>query len=102
MRLQLGRIVSWSKPRGGFFLWARVDGVLSIDSLLKRAVAKGVEFVPGRLFFVDEHDRSQIRLSFSAGSPTTIEEGIRRMGEAVHDELTARPDASVGAAELAT
>jgi 2-aminoadipate transaminase len=83
----LGGSLSWVLPRGGFFLWARLEHGLSSDDLLRVAQARGVIYVVGGAFFVDGSGASYLRLCFSTPSPERIAEGVRRLAEAV-DELS--------------
>lgn len=83
----LGGRLSWVPPRGGFFLWARLEHGLSSDDLLRFAQARGVIYVVGGAFFVDGSGASYLRLCFSTPSPERIAEGVRRLAEAV-DELS--------------
>lgn len=88
LRRELGDLVSWPAPKGGFFLWASFPG-LNTDRLLPRAVAKGVLYVPGSAFFVEHRSDSHVRLSFSAPSHERLREGIQRLALAVREEITA-------------
>src|SRR5437660_2057936 len=81
LRRELGDLVSWPEPKGGFFLWASLHGV-NTDALLERAIAQRVVYVAGSAFFVDGRRSEQVRLSFSAPSHARIEEGIRRLAAA--------------------
>ena len=81
--------LSWVPPRGGFFLWARLEGGLASDDLLELAQARGVIYVVGSAFFVDGAGRSFLRLCFSSPSPGQIEEGVRRLAASVDDALAA-------------
>jgi 2-aminoadipate transaminase len=83
----LGDRLSWTPPRGGFFLWAALAGGITGDQLLPAARARGVIYVTGRAFFVDGSGQEYLRLSFSAPPPERIEEGVRRMALAVDDVL---------------
>ena len=85
--------VSWADPRGGFFLWATLPHELDADHLLDRAVKHGVVYVAGSAFFVNDRGGSQIRLSFSAPAHEQIREGVRRLAEAIREELRAREQA---------
>src|SRR3954451_9082206 len=79
--------LTWADPRGGFFLWATLPHQLDADRLLDRAVQHGVVYVAGSAFFVNDRGGSQIRLSFSAPSHDQIREGVRRLSEAIREEL---------------
>jgi 2-aminoadipate transaminase len=82
--------LSWADPRGGFFLWATLPHDLDADRLLDRAVRHGVVYVAGSAFFVDDRGGSQIRLSFSAPTHEQIREGVRRLSDAIREELQER------------
>ena len=60
-------------------------------TLLQRAQAAGVTFVPGEPFYGDGLGRHELRLCFSAAAPAAIDEGVRRLGTA----LAAVQDAQV-------
>jgi 2-aminoadipate transaminase len=85
--------VTWADPRGGFFLWATLPHELDADLLLNRAVTHGVVYVAGSAFFVNDRGGSQIRLSFSAPGHEQIREGVRRLAEAIREEVQARQPA---------
>jgi 2-aminoadipate transaminase len=71
--------LAWESPRGGFFVWARLDTEATDGQLLERALDRGVLFVTGSAFHVDGSGTDTIRLSFSAPSEERIEEGVRRL-----------------------
>jgi 2-aminoadipate transaminase len=82
LRAGLGSRLTWSTPKGGFFIWATVPDGYSDATLLERALQHGVIFVVGSAFHVDGSGHDTIRLSFSAPSPERIEEGARRLAAA--------------------
>jgi 2-aminoadipate transaminase len=47
------------------------------------AAEEGVTFAPGSLFFPTERTQPYLRLNFAMHPPDVIEEGIRRLGQAV-------------------
>jgi 2-aminoadipate transaminase len=85
--------LTWPDPRGGFFLWATLPGAIDADRLLDRAVRHGVVYVAGSAFFVNQHGGSQIRLSFSAPTHDQIREGVKRLAEAIREEVREREQA---------
>jgi 2-aminoadipate transaminase len=94
LRQELGDLVSWPEPKGGFFLWASFHRGIDTDALLGRAVQHGVVFVPGSAFYVERGDVDRARLSFSAPSHDQIRAGVRRLATAVRAELEAMGSAA--------
>jgi len=87
---------SWTRPRGGLFLWARVPPALRTEELLPAAIERKVAFVPGMAFYPGEsggHD--SMRLNFSCANPAEIQEGIRRIGDVIREAVAARTAARV-------
>jgi 2-aminoadipate transaminase len=87
LRRELGDLVTWPAPKGGFFLWAAFPARVDTDALLARAIANRVVYVAGSAFYVDGRTSHQARLAFSAPSAERIDEGIRRLAAAVREEL---------------
>jgi 2-aminoadipate transaminase len=83
LRATLDGRVTWSQPRGGFFLWVEFPEGVDDRALFDRAVARRVSFVIGSAFYVDGGGHRFGRLSFSAPSHDGIREGIRRLAEAI-------------------
>lgn len=87
LRRELGAAVEFVQPQGGLFVWARLTGangaVADGNVLAKRAIDKGVAFVPGAPFFCANPDRATLRLSFATAGVDKIREGVARLGQAV-------------------
>jgi DNA-binding transcriptional MocR family regulator len=81
---EMGDAITFHRPEGGMFVWARVPGADSA-ALLARAIANKVIFVPGRAFFAERADACALRLSFAAPGIDDIVEGAKRMKRA-YDE----------------
>ena len=76
--------VSWTRPNGGLFVWARLPEGIDAASLLDRAVKEaGVAFVPGAAFFHDGRGRNTLRLSYSLPTADEIGEGIARLAKLI-------------------
>jgi 2-aminoadipate transaminase len=84
---ELGDAIEFTRPNGGLFFWARLTGkggkVKDAGELAKRAIEKGVAFVPGAPFYAGEADVSTLRLSFATVGVEKIREGAVRLGLAV-------------------
>jgi DNA-binding transcriptional MocR family regulator len=69
------------------FFWAKLTGaggkVKDAGELAKRAIEKGVAFVPGAPFFANSPDVSTLRLSFATVGVERIVEGVERLAGAV-------------------
>ena len=79
--------MTWNRPDGGMFLWARLpEGMNAID-LLPKAVDKGVAFVPGAAFYADNPDPRSLRLSFVTPSVAEIERGVAALAAAVRENM---------------
>ncbi|PIE55106.1 MAG: aminotransferase [Dethiosulfovibrio peptidovorans] len=77
--------ITWVKPEGGFFFWLDMPGIDCHD-LFKRAVDKKVAFVVGTPFCVEEGAGvNKARLNFTFVQPDVIDEGVRRLGEAIEE-----------------
>ena len=87
LRRELGDAIEFVQPQGGLFVWARLTGaggkVKDGGELAKRAIDKGVAFVPGAPFYANNPDLATLRLSFATADVAKIEEGVGRLGLAV-------------------
>jgi 2-aminoadipate transaminase len=76
--------VTWTRPQGGLFLWVRMPEHVDAEELLEVAVEEKVAFVPGVAFYPDDKEgRNCMRLNFSNANPEMIQEGIKRLGQAM-------------------
>ena len=75
--------VSWTKPKGGFYIWVTLPEGMDAVELLPKALEKNVAYVIGMAFYADKSGRNTFRISFCHETEAVIEEGIRRLGEAV-------------------
>jgi 2-aminoadipate transaminase len=74
---------TWTRPGGGVFVWAQLPAGWSTDELLRRALERGLFFMPGQAFLADVHSDDTLRLSISNHTPETIAEGLGRLQVAV-------------------
>jgi len=87
LKRELGEAIEFTQPGGGLFFWARLTGangkLKDAGELAKRAIDKGVAFVPGAPFFASNPDHATLRLSFATADVAKIEEGVGRLGQAI-------------------
>lgn len=77
--------VTYTRPGGGMFLWLTLPEGLSAKRLLVLALEKKVAVVPGTPFYLDGAGDRHLRLNFSNSEPDEINEGIRRLAEAMEE-----------------
>ena len=81
------REAEWTHPQGGLFIWATMPDYIDTTDLLARALQEKVAFVPGRAAYLDGRGGSSMRLNFSGVPESAIREGVRRIGEVVHEQV---------------
>lgn len=86
---EMPRSVSFSRPAGGLFLWVELPAHLDARELLRRSLELRVAFVPGGSFYPKGNKENTLRLSYSNMPVSRIEEGIRRLAQAVKEMLSA-------------
>ena len=80
--------VRWTVPDGGIFLWCECPELTDISPVVEKALEKKVAIVPGSNFAIDIHAPSNMfRLNYSSATPEKIEEGVKRLGEALTEIL---------------
>ncbi|MGC2197478.1 MAG: PLP-dependent aminotransferase family protein [Terriglobales bacterium] len=83
--------VTWTRPKGGLFLWVTLPEGADAQKLFEAAVRENVAFVPGDCFYApnghSDDGRRHMRLNFSSPSPDQIREGIQRLSIAVKEQL---------------
>jgi 2-aminoadipate transaminase len=72
----LAGVVTWSRPKGGLFIWVRLPEGTNATQLLETAQAAGVTYLPGANFSPEGKGANYLRLSFAYLSPEHIREGI--------------------------
>jgi len=77
--------VKSTKPEGGMFLWATLPEGFSSLELFDMAIKQNVAFVPGDPFYINEKGTNTMRLNYTSSTEEKIEEGIKRLSEAIKD-----------------
>lgn len=72
-----------NRPSGGFHLWCRLPGDMRSRILLREAANEQVAFVIGEPFHIDGGGQQHFRLSFAYPETDHLEEGVRRIGNAI-------------------
>ena len=84
MKKYFPKNVKFTIPKGGMFSWVTLEEGKSSAELFNKAIKKNVAFVPGNPFYVDAaKDVNTLRLNYTNADEKTIEEGIKRLSEAL-------------------
>jgi 2-aminoadipate transaminase len=78
---------TWTKPAGGFYVWATLPEGLDAKIMQPRAITARVAYVPGIGFYADGQGQRDLRLSYCFPEPARIQEGVRRLAGVVEAEL---------------
>jgi len=78
----------WTMPIGGLFIFARVPERVNTKELIQDCIKKyRIAYVPGQSFFVNGNGTNTMRLNFSYPAMDEIEEGVKRLGQAIKEKL---------------
>ena len=87
LRRELGDAIAFVQPEGGLFVWARLTGTggkgTDAAAFAKRAIERGVAFVPGMPFYCANGDPATFRLSFATAPEDKIRDGVARLAQAL-------------------
>ncbi|MEM7347685.1 MAG: PLP-dependent aminotransferase family protein [Chloroflexota bacterium] len=75
--------LQWHKPTGGFFIWCHLEDHFRAKDFLIEAKQQHLFFVIGEPFHANHSGQETFRLSFAYHNEMVIQEGIRRLGEAL-------------------
>ena len=78
---------TWTRPLGGFYVWATLPEGLDAKVMQPRAITARVAYVPGIGFYSDGQGQRELRLSYCFPEPARITEGVRRLAGVVEAEL---------------
>ncbi|BES63610.1 PLP-dependent aminotransferase family protein [Gottschalkiaceae bacterium SANA] len=79
--------VTYTRPAGGLFTWVVVPETIDTKALGMKAIENLVAFVPGGSFFPNGGNERCMRMNYSMMNEEKIEEGIKRLGELIKNEL---------------
>lgn len=74
-------LLKFEVPPGGLYFWCRLDQSLNSWQWSQRALAEGVAFTSGEVFYADTVNSQQARFCYAWLPPEKIEAGVRRLAE---------------------
>lgn len=87
LKQYLPKEVTFTVPRGGFYIWLQLPEGIDSTQILKKAIEKGAVFVSGKTFDPEGKCNNNIRLSFCNTPVEKIYQGIPIVADAIKEEL---------------
>ncbi|WP_394980711.1 PLP-dependent aminotransferase family protein [Candidatus Allofournierella excrementavium] len=79
---KLSGAVSYVRPEGGMFIWAKLPDEVPAGEFARRCLEKKLAVVPGSAFYTDSAvDQPFVRLNFSTPTKEQIDRGVAVMAE---------------------
>ena len=80
--------VSYTKPRGGVYVWCRLPDGVDSKRFIRRAYNMGVTLIPGHVFYPCKNGgRDHIRINYSYEPRERLERGMEVLRKALEEEL---------------
>ena len=80
--------VSYTKPRGGVYVWCRLPDGVDSKRFISRAYNMGVTLIPGHVFYPCKNGgRDHIRINYSYESYERLGQGMDVLRKALEEEL---------------
>ena len=76
---ELGEHLTFHRPQGGMFLWAKFKYEKNTTDWLKKTLANGVVYVPGEFFYADNPDASTLRMSYVSVADENLRKAVARL-----------------------
>lgn len=74
-------IATWSVPKGGFYIWLKLQSEISTRKLFDLALREGILINPGSVY--DKNDNQHLRLSYSYASIEQLEKGLIHLSQLI-------------------
>jgi 2-aminoadipate transaminase len=81
---------TWTRPEGGMSIWLTLPAGFDGGDLLIHSRERGVHFIPGRYFYLQNPQPNTLRLGFASVNEKMIARGIQTLGESLKTELRKR------------
>ncbi len=79
--------ITFSEPKGGFFIWLRLPDEVDAEVVLTEAWKQNVAFTPGKRFSSRGALKNYMRLSFALFADEDLKTGVQRLGRVLKEHL---------------
>ena len=88
---EMGGLASWTKAEGGFFIFVTLpENIPGNEFAVYAAANKHVIIYPGSDYHPQKKNINKIRLNYSVPSVEQIDDGIKRLGDALKEMIAAQ------------
>ncbi|MBC8232644.1 hypothetical protein H8E77_24110, partial [bacterium] len=84
----LGGIATWTRPRGGLFIWVKLPETTDMKKLQELAGKHNIGYSNGQAFHVHSEPMTAIRLAYGSLPLDDIREGITLLSQCILDAQT--------------
>ena len=81
---------TWARPEGGMTIWVTLPAGFDAGDLLIHTRERGIYFVPGRYFYLQNPQPNTLRLGFASVDEKSIARGIQTLCDVLKAELRKR------------
>ncbi|HTV57575.1 MAG TPA: PLP-dependent aminotransferase family protein [Verrucomicrobiae bacterium] len=81
---------TWTRPEGGMSVWVTLPAGLDSTELLIHVRDRGVYFIPGRPFYLQNPQPNTVRLGFATLEEKSMVRGVQILGDQLRIELRKR------------
>ncbi|MGG1663789.1 PLP-dependent aminotransferase family protein [Brevibacillus sp. NRS-1366] len=74
-------LANWEVPQGGFLLWLKIKGKISMMELFTKALRHGILLNPGNIY--GQEPEGYLRISYGYASLADLEKGIDLLGQII-------------------
>lgn len=84
MEEHLSDHLTWEKPCGGMFVWAKVKNpAIRTEDLMRKGLDFGVCISPSSVFDPEGTDQTGLRINFTLNAPDKLTEGAKRLADTI-------------------
>lgn len=76
-------IATWSRPRGGFYIWLTLKKRISMNKLFEKSCKEGLLINIGNIY--DFSNNPNIRISYSYANLVDLERGLKRLAKLIRE-----------------
>lgn len=90
LRKHMPEETTWTRPEGGMTIWVTLPPGFDAGELLIHIRERGIWFVPGRYFYIQNPEPNTLRLGFAGLEEAQIARGVQKLGELLSAEFRNR------------